>query len=705
MAELFKPIDGARKKPPTTKKEDDGWRPLLEIAEIAPPAPAEHFRKGLPSARWVYRDQSGRPIGEVWRFNFPEGKEIVPLTYCRHEQSGEFAWRFKSWSVPRPVYGLDRLAKAPTATVVVVEGERCADAVQQLLPAMVGITSPGGSKSAAKAAWGVLKDREVIVWPDADEPGKRYGADVSRELRKVGARSVRLLAAPTGVSEGWDVADALSEGWTQERALEFVSTPPEATLEKPDKKVGARSSLIDVSDGIEKWRDENGEPHVTFHNGRRRVHCLVRDRQFRNHLTFEAEQAAGTIPPSQAVEDVLRSIEGHCSRGPVYDTFRRVAASEHAIFLDLADDLGKAVKVTADGWTIVSDHPIKFIRNGSMKAIPEPEGGSMIEELRSFVHGDDDVFVLVVAWLIGCLMHKGPFPVLIIGGEQGSGKSFISRLLRALIDPSTVPLRSMPREERDLLVAALNNWVIGFDNLSTMPNWLSDALCRISTGSGFGTRKLHTDGEEMIIGASRPVMTNSIIDLAERPDFADRSIGIHLPRISESERRAEADVWKAFEEARPRILGALLDAAATGLRRRAAIRLDRLPRLADFAIWVEACAPALGLNAGEFLDAYDRNKVQINEVALEADPVAIAILNFVKGLPSGQFEGSPSQLLADLNSTTPEASRKSKYWPMTPNAMGSRIKRVAPLLRGAGFEVDSRKSGTRTIRIVNLAAN
>jgi hypothetical protein len=110
------------------------------------------------------------------------------------------------------------------------------------------------------------------------------------------------------------------------------------------------------------------------------------------------------------------------------------------------------------------------------------------------------------------------------------------RVLRALVDPNTAALRTTPRDERDLVIAANNGWLMALDNLSHLPDWLSDALCRLATGNGFATRELYTDAEEAIFATQRPIVKNGIEELATRGDLLDRSIVLYLPTIAEDQR-------------------------------------------------------------------------------------------------------------------------------------------------------------------------
>src|SRR5262249_4859696 len=153
-----------------------------------------------------------------------------------------------------------------------------------------------------------------------------------------------------------------------------------------------------------------------------------------------------------------------------------------------------------------------------------------------------------------------PFPVLAVNGEQGSAKSTLCDYLRDLVDPNAAPRRRPPRNSQDLTIAASNSWVVGLDNLSGLPGWLSDDLCNLATGGGFATRELYSDGDEKLFNATRPVLLNGIEDIAQRPDLADRSVGVTLSAVPDGGRRTEGELRPAYERVRPGVLGAMLDA-------------------------------------------------------------------------------------------------------------------------------------------------
>jgi hypothetical protein len=322
-----------------------------------------------------------------------------------------------------------------------------------------------------------------------------------------------------------------------------------------------------------------------------------------------------------------------------------------------------------------------------MRPLPEPEAGTSIDALRGFCNVASDAdFQLLVGFLVGTLHPSGPYAMTLINGEQGTAKSTLARMLVALVDPRSAALRALPRDERDLAVAAHNGRLLAFDNVSAVPHALSDALCRLATGGGFGTRELHSDRDEVIFDARRPIVLNGIPDLAARPDLGDRAVTVTLQPIEPKARRPESELWAAFEVARPEILGALLDAVSSALRHLPTTQLDGYERMADFALWVTAAEPGLGWDPGTFAAAYRANREGAVELTVENDPVACALRAMVEKRTE-PFEGSASELLPELEGETTEKIRNSRVWPSNAAALATRLRRLAPVLRQVGIDV------------------
>jgi hypothetical protein len=221
----------------------------------------------------------------------------------------------------------------------------------------------------------------------------------------------------------------------------------------------------------------------------------------------------------------------------------------------------------------------------------------------------------------------------------------------------------------------------------------------LTSGAGFATRTLYSDDEERVFAGARPIVMTSITDVATRSDLADRTVIARLETIAERERKTEREIWAAFDAAAPHILGALLDAISSGLKRESSVRLNRLPRMADHITWVRACEPKIWPE-GQHLEAYDRNRAEAVEVVLDADPVATALrahLDRCTALTTTSVE-----LLDILTHLVPEHVRRSRDWPPNARALSGRLRRLAPALRALGIVMTFEREGHDRRRLVTI---
>jgi hypothetical protein len=331
-------------------------------------------------------------------------------------------------------------------------------------------------------------------------------------------------------------------------------------------------------------------------------------------------------------------LEAHAQfNSPLREVFIRVGAMDGKMYIDLCNCEWQVVEIDSEGWQIIVDPPVRFRRTKGMQPLPVPKLGGAIGTLKQYLNvASDDDFILTVSWLLAALRNTGPFPILALAGEHGTAKSTFSAILRQLCDLNSAPLRTMPRDDRDLFIAANNSHILAFDNVSSVAPWISDTLCRLATGGGFATRTLHTDDDETLFNATRPIILNGIEDMVKRSDLASRSIFITLEPMPECERRAEREFYDAFNKDCPKIFGTLLTALSAGLGCRPKTKLTYLPRMADFAPWASACEPTLW-NAGSFQAAYFANIGKATETVIEADIIGCAVRDFMAGRPCGQY--------------------------------------------------------------------
>jgi hypothetical protein len=435
--------------------------------------------------------------------------------------------------------------------------------------------------------------------------------------------------------------------------------------------------------------------------GNHRETMPVRGSGFRGWLAHALYRGAGKPPAAQSLADAIGVIEARAVHdGPRKDTAVRVAGLGGRLYLDLANDQWQAVEVGPEGWRVVSDPPVRFRRPRGVLPLPVPTRGRLDDLRRLLNVADDRQWCLIVAWLVTALRNCGPYPILSLHGEQGSAKSTAGRLIRRVVDPNKVCLRSEPKEPRDLAITAGNSWVVALDNLSGLPGWLSDALCRLATGGGFATRQLFSDDEEMLFDAQRPIIVNGIAAVGSRPDLLERSLLIELPAIPDAKRRTEADLYADFDAALPGILGGLLDAVAGALRDLPGVALGHLPRMADFAAWATAAEGALGWPRGTFLAAYTDARQQAVEVALDASPIADPLRRLLDG--AGPWQGTASELLHKLASLAVDGATKAEDWPRRANSLSAQLRRLAPDLRRAGISVRWERQARKRTRLIYL---
>ncbi|KZK79380.1 hypothetical protein PsW64_03004 [Pseudovibrio sp. W64] len=673
---------------------------VIPVPDEAPEPPAFHPKLGVPSQRWTYRDAAGEVLGYICRFDIEgEGKSYRPL--CLFQVGEQLKWRWETWPQPRPLYGLELLAKTPDAPIVIVEGEKAADAARRLLPRHVCISSSGGSNAAKKADWSALAGREVIIWPDADEAGLKFADEVVSCLEKVGAASVTVLVPPDGVPKSWDAADALADEWTPEQAEDLVLSSQVEDAQGPEAKPRARGvSLLSVAQDLELWHSPQKDAFATVLVNDHYEHWAVESQSFKRWLVGRYYEKTGLAPSTQNLSDALRVFEVRAlEQGACNTPFMRIGWQDGESWLDLADENWQAIRITRDGWEVICNPPVKFIRKQTMSALPVPEKGHGIEEMHHLINAEEEDCKLILGWMVASLWGRSrSYPVLALGGEQGSGKSTMARLLRSITDPCAVSASSLPKDERDLMVMAQNGHVLNFDNVSKMEGWLSDAICRMATGSGFISRKLHTDGDAYWFQGARPVLLNGIPALTERADLAERALSVRLKRIDEVGRQPEELFWQEWEQLKPRMLGALLDALSTAIRNIASVHLERHPRMADFARLMVAASSGLGWGEGEFWEAYESNRRGTIEAVFEGDPVAVAIHEFVMVQRGGEsWMGTATELYGELSNIVSDQIRSSRFWPQKVNAFGNAVDRAAPLLRQKRIQVLKKATGSKRL--------
>jgi hypothetical protein len=674
-------------------------------------------------------------------------KRTLITSYPYRDENGSLLYQKrrydpKAFSFDRKLDGIrpilyrlpELLAAELTTTVFIVEGEKDTDKLA--MRGFIATTSPfGGSKTPSAKRWRpewneLFRNRTVVVIAHNDETGIGFAWYIASELVSVAA-DVRVIEVLPGVTnKGGDVSNFFEQGGTREQLLDLVAKTPKQNelsiqLRRDQQKAAANSAtrtaaamgaapqkksqadlLVELATADAELFHDDDTAFATIDVGDHKETHAIASRRFRLYVLRLYHETHGKAPDETALRSAINVLCGKALfDGSEIRVHVRIAALNRSIYLDLADELWRAVEIDPKGWRIADGDalPVKFRRPRGMLPLPEPKSGGSVNEFRRFLNVDnDDDFTMAVGWLLGTFRGRGPYPILVQHGEQGCGKSECTWVCRSLIDPNVASLRRKPRDEQDLMIGANNGHVMAFDNLSSLTVWLSDALCVLATGGGLGKRELYSDAEEVILDAVRPIVLNGIEELATRGDLLDRSIICYLPEIPDEERLPREKFRAEFEAARPRILGAFLDAVSTALRRESSVKLDRLPRMADFALWVTAAEPAFGWKQGRFLEAYARNRDDASALAIEASVVAGEVQKLA--LP---WEGGAKELLQKLNDQASKETKQHRAWPADETRLSGALRRIAPPLRDLGIMIEflPRQEFRRPIRISAAASS
>jgi hypothetical protein len=477
---------------------------------------------------------------------------------------------------------------------------------------------------------------------------------------------------------------------------EDIVSHPQAPAPTADGRSGGDSQasrLVALAHGhFRLLRGDDGRPYATAHDGPAVAYGLRGRDGLRARLARLYYATHHQAPSGTALGDALTVLEGQAdSTDPEPVALRVASTGANGIALDLGTADGRCVLVAAGGWRIAERSPGLFRRSALTAPLPDPERGGSLDPLAELLNVDQAGFRLIVGWLVAALLPDIPHPILALVGEQGTAKSTAARLVVSLVDASPAPLRTPPREMRSWAASASASWIVALDNVSSIPDWLSDTLCKAVTGDGIVVRALHTDDDISILTFRRCVAITSIDAGRLAGDLAERLLTVELARIPRASRRPDAAIAEHYARSQPAVLGALLDLTAQVLAALPAVRLDELPRMADFARILGALDHTQGWTT---LADYGEAAAEANRAVLEASPVAQAVIALVGR--GGAWTGTPGELLDRLSPDPPP-----RDWPRTARGLTGQLARISPALDANGVTIErpATRGAHRTITL------
>ncbi len=585
------------------------------------------------------------------------------------------------------------------------------------------------SPKTLKATLDQYSDLPVVLVPDAgavtNKSVIRQYANVQALLKKWGRELQVIWWGQESKADG-DVdeisADLFTATilWDEFAAIanrllgnEFIAIPTaeDSNAVAKDGKESAADRAIKLAQAATYFHtpDKVAYADVLINNSRHTY--AVRSKIFRLWLSGiyleEYDKGLG----GQALQDALLTLEAIAvHRGESREVYLRTAGYQSKIYLDLGSEDWSAIEIDSTGWRIISEPPVRFWRPETLLPLPMPENGGSIQELKDLLNVDDDSWVLTSTFLLFCFYPDQTYPVLVASAPRGSAKTTFAEIIKGLVDPGKAPLIQLVNDTHKLAIAATRRLLLVYDNVGYISPEQSDNLCRVSTGFGYSTRTLNTTDEETTFEFTRPQIITAIDALVTRDDLADRALHVGLKPIPENKRLPQSEVRARVEEARPRILGALLTALSKTLAAIPATRerVKEFPRMADYALFATAAESSLGLQPGSFKASFDQSRAESRQIVIEASPIAEAIISLVR--KELVWKGTVTELLTKLEQYAEPAVIKSRTWPKASNSLSQKLTRLKPDLEALGVSLsDFRegRAGTRMVlveRAVNLSS-
>ncbi len=609
--------------------------------------------------------------------------------------------------LPHIPYNLPDVEKA--TTVYFVEGEKCADAV--IKQGCTATTLDCGARSKLqKADVKYFKGKNVVIIPDNDDPGMKYAAMLKKQIPWATIKHLQGLPPKGDIYDWLQAGHSMSEiDDLPETKLDDIEDGEDNEGNIPDYALDKRQQstiLLDIIKDVkaELFSDENNDAFIEIPVDQHKEIYEVDSSNFElwaQRVFYQTtKKAICNDGLKQAVAILVAETKFGGKEKHALDV--RVARKDSSFYYDLTNSVWSAVRINAEGWSVVKDVPKIFRRYRHQTPQATPQSGGDINKIFSYINMSN-YKTLFICWLVSCFVPDIPHPMPIFYGEKGAAKSTTCVLLKRLIDPFAGDALQLSKDERSLVVNLQQHYFLPFDNVSAITNDTSDTLCRAITGGAVQQRKLHTNGDDCIFTFKRCLALNGINNVANRADLLDRSILFELERVAENKRRELQEIYDSFEADRPYLLGAIFDVLVKAIQVYPTVKLDKLTRMADFCRWGYAIAEATGRGGNEFLQEYKSNQSIQNGEAINADTVAYLIVEFMRD--RADWQGRVSVLFNELRDEAEKhgINPKCKSMPQAPNNLSRRIKAVKSNLEAAGitFEFDNKRSDGVYLTFIN----
>lgn len=472
--------------------------------------------------------------------------------------------------------------------------------------------------------------------------------------------------------------------------------------------------------GADLFLSDNGKPYITIYKTTRQKTYSLESRQFRDYLNMELigkKLKASQMLKDEIIEELVSRAHANPDKKKV---FIRLANCEDTIIFDLCDEEDRFLFVGKDGFSIKQYSPVPFIRPTKLEKMPQPkliERDKFLSMFKKwFGIESKNHWLLILAFIFKC-WHRdnGAYPILIIEGPHGSGKTTLSKRLKKIIDPTNPPFLSPPKTPEDIVIASVHSFLLVFDNITTLTHEISDYFCRLSTGGGYTKRQLYSDDNEVVHILFRPSIINGISEPSHQPDLLDRVLLIELDPLPNENRLSEMELETQFYNDLPYLFYGCIDLFSECLVELPSVRTTNLPRLTEYSRMGISLEKVLNLPAGEFLKTFfDNDKEKVERMLLEDELGGAIYKRFLrlvrlKDIGPQRYEtdnlflqGTATELIEKIFSEGRGKSNIGKYGPSGPRAFSIQLRKIEPALKAIGINVNRPPRGPGGIRVIRL---
>lgn len=659
-------------------------------------------------AVYPYPDEAEKELYQVVKYH--------PKDYRPRQEGPDGKWIYNLQSVRRVLYNLPAVIKA--AWILHVEGEKDVESLKAIgvIGDMAATTSQGGAKGWKPELADSLKGKEVYIIPDLDKPGLEYADTVAKSLQGK-ASKIKIVILP-GMGEikdkhGLDVSDWIEMKKKEKKAspailaelMEIIKAAPEWQSAIVPEVVSAPPECPDEDEGNNPPRGERGANQVLkmvlFDSNLRLAHtdsgerCLIADgeplmipsQECTDFLTLRHYKKTRQALRPDALKTAMMVLSAKARyEGEKEITFLRVGEKDGKFYLDLGKTRSgsRVVETDGTGWRVLEKSPVLFRRPSNQLPQKEPISGGDPWALFKYcnVSAKDRLLTLVI--FICALVPGIAKPLIQLSGPQRSGKSFLMKLFKSLIDPSSSTIITLPAKDIDVALIFYRHYIAPIDNASKLWASICDMICSFISGGRIEMRTLHTTADVTSLQiCCIPVFSTINSSLHERPDLTERTAKIEMCRLEDRDTRRETTLMKAFEEEIPLILGGALDVLSKAMKIYPSVILDESPRMCDFATWGVAIGEALGEGMGrEFLKAYMANTGNQYSDILDGNSLYHAIVS--RMTEGGELRGTFKQVLTILKEIA-NPDKGDTTFPAHSKSLKKHLERLRVPLADAGI--------------------